>query len=151
LPAGCEPIELRAPDGSLVELDGTWIEQSRTDTDQLTFWIHTRGDCLYAVGSVEDVPEEGTRMHLGTVIHYTGTVRPDFTIEGQMVHIGPQPSLRSEVPRLSDTNFLILFADDGGIELREDRQPGVVTSGPRCVEQAFCYPPLVLVPRDAGM
>jgi hypothetical protein len=141
-------LELRAPDGSLVELDGTWIEQSRTNIDQLTFWIYTDGDCLYGVGSVLDVPEEGEDMHLGTVIHYTGTIRSDFTIDGQMVHVGPQPSFRSEVPKVSEVSFRIEFPDAGGIQLREDRQAGVVTGGPRCVEQTFCYPPLILVPRE---
>jgi hypothetical protein len=67
-----------------------------------------------------------------------------------MVHIGPQTLIRSEVPRISDVTFLIEFPDAGGIQLREDRQPGVVTGGPRCVEQAFCFPPLILVPREAA-
>jgi hypothetical protein len=148
LPPGCEPIELRTPDGALVELDGTWIEQSRTSVDQLTWWIRTRGDCLWAVGTVADVPEQGFDIHLGTVLNYRGTIRPDFSIDGQLVHLGPQPSNRPEVPIVSDSRFLIVFTDDGGIELREDREGGVVDGGPRCVEQSFCYPPLVLVPRD---
>jgi hypothetical protein len=144
LPPGCEPIELRAPDGTRVDLGGTWIDQSRTDTGQTTWWIRTQGNCLFGVGTVADVPEEGFSANPGTVLHYSGTIQPDFTIEGPMVHLGPVDAL--EWPINEDVRFLIVFTDDGGIELHEDREPGVVTGGPRCV-QAFCFPPLVLVPR----
>jgi hypothetical protein len=144
LPPGCEPIVLRAPDGTAVDLGGTWIDQGRTDTGQTTWWIRTQGDCLYGVGTVADVPEEGFSANPGTVLHYTGAIQPDFTIEGQMVHLGPVYAL--EVAITEDVRFLIEFAESG-VELREDRELGVVTGGPRCIEN-FCFPPLVLVPLE---
>jgi hypothetical protein len=148
LPAGCEPIELRGPDGSPVELDGTWIDQSRDDAGQLTWWIRTEGDCLYGAATVDEVPEEGESMNPGTVLLYTGTIRPDFTIDGPMLHVGPVPAHAPLVPIYADVRLLIEFTDAGGIELREDRVPGVVTGGIRCIEQSFCFPPLILAPRD---
>jgi hypothetical protein len=146
LPPNCEPVELRGPDGTRVDLGGTWIDQSRTDAGQTTWWIRTLGNCLYGVGSVADVPEEGMSANHGTVLHYTGTIQPDFTIDGPMLHLGPVDAL--EVAVSEDVRFLIVLPDDGGIELHEDREMGVVTGGPRCVEQAFCFPPLVLVRRE---
>jgi hypothetical protein len=129
-------------------LDGTWVDVSRTDTGQLTWWIRTQGNCLFGVATVAEVPQEGMSMNPGTVIHYTGTIQPDFTIEGPMRHLGPErpqaPSLRID----EDVRFLIVFTDEGGIELREDREPGVVTGGLRCVEQSFCFPPIILVPLE---
>jgi hypothetical protein len=148
LPPGCEPIELRAPDGSPVDLDGVWVEQSRTGADQLTWWIRTQGDCLYGVGTVADVSEEGLATDHGQVIQYIGTIRRDFSIDGQMAHLSPPNFLEGEVPPVSETRFLIEFTDNGGVHLREDREPGVVTGGPRCLHQNFCFPPLVLAPRE---
>ena len=58
LPPGCETISLRAPDGSPIRLDGTWIDVSRDDAGRMTWWIRTQGDCFYGVGSVDDVPED---------------------------------------------------------------------------------------------
>jgi hypothetical protein len=147
LPPGCEPIELRTADGSLVELDGTWIEQSRSGADQLTWWIRTQGDCLYGVGTVADVPDDPETTDHGQVIQYIGTIRHDFSIDGQMAHVGTPSFLEGEVAPVSDTRFLIEFTD-GGIQLREDREPGVVTGGPRCLHQNFCFPPLVLAPKE---
>jgi hypothetical protein len=62
-----------------------------------------------------------------------------------MVHLGPVDALESAIAE--DVRFLIVFTDDGGIELHEDREPGAMTGGPRCVP-SFCFPPLVLVPRE---
>jgi hypothetical protein len=148
LPAGCEAIELRAPDGSVVELDGTWIEQSRTDASRLYWWIRTQGDCLYGVGTVADVPVEAEATNHGQVIQYIGTIRPDFSIDGLMAHVGTPSFLEGEVPPVSETRFLIEFTGDGSIQLRENREAGVVTGGPRCLHQNFCFPVLVLVPRE---
>jgi hypothetical protein len=145
MPPGCEEIELRAPDGTPVELDGRWIDQSRTDAGQTTWWIGTQGDCLYGVATVDEVPDEGLSMNPGTVLHYTGTILSDFTVEGPMLHLGPRPPYAPLLRIDEYVRFLIVFTDEGGVELHEDREPGVVTGGLRCVEQAFCFPPLVLV------
>jgi hypothetical protein len=147
LPPGCQTIDLRAPDGSPVRLDGTWIDVSRDDAAQMTWWIRTQGDCFYGVGSVDEVPEEGISENLTTVQSFTGTIRSDFAIDGSIVHVGPQPDFRAEVPIYAPVRLLIEFSDNGDIELLEDREPG---SGgePRCVDTGFCLPPMRLVPRE---
>jgi hypothetical protein len=100
------------------------------------------------VGTVADVPDDVEETDHGKAILYIGTIRPDFSIDGQMAHVSPPSFLEGDVPPVSETRFLIEFTDDGGIELREDREPGVVTGGPRCLHQNFCFPPLVLAPRE---
>jgi hypothetical protein len=147
LPPGCQTIDLRAPDGSPVRLDGTWIDVSRDDAAQMTWWIRTQGDCFYGVGSVDEVPEEGISENLTTVQSFTGTIRSDFAIDGSIVHVGPQPDFRAEVPIYAPVRLLIEFSENGNIELLEDRAPGE-GGAPRCIEASNCLPPMHLVLRE---
>jgi hypothetical protein len=147
LPPGCQTIDLRAPDGSPIQLDGTWIDESRDDAAQMTWWIRTQGDCFYGVGTVDDVPEDGVSENLTTVQSFAGTIGSDFTIDGSIVHVGPQPDFRAEIPIYAPVRFVIEFSASGGIELLEDREPGEGDE-PRCVDAGFCLPPMRLVPRS---
>ena len=110
----------------------------------MTWWIRTQGDCFYGVGTVDDVPEDGLSENLTTVQSFTGTIGSDFAVDGFIVHVGPQPDFRAEIPIYAPVRLLIEFTDDGGIELLEDRAAGEVAP-PRCVDPVFCLPPMHLV------
>jgi hypothetical protein len=146
-PPGCEAIPLVAPDGSEVELSGTWIDISRTDAAQMTWWIQAQGDCFYGTGTVGEVPEEGPSMTSYTVQTYTGTIRSDFTVDGRMIHLGPRPGFAGGEQIWAEVRLLIEFADDGTVQIREDRVAGEIDP-PRCLDPVFCLPPMVLVPRE---
>jgi hypothetical protein len=137
LPAGCEPIELRAPDGGLVVLDGPWVEAEPPETGLMTWWFRTLGDCVWGVGTADGG---------GAVQNLRGTLRRDFTIDSEIAFLGVREFFGSEIAPLSQVRLRIEF-EDGGVILREDRAPGA-TGGPRCPEFNNCLAPLVLVPED---
>lgn len=148
LPPGCEPIELRAPAGERVVLDGTWAEVG-TAGELMTWWIRTGGDCVWGAGHIEDIPPEGTfEARPDHVQSIAGHIGSDFVITGEIVWLGSFPSVApGNPPRYSPLRMLIEFDDAGEILLREDREPGV--SGPHCPDPAgFCPAPLVLQRAD---
>ncbi|MGH2489730.1 MAG: hypothetical protein ACRDFR_08970 [Candidatus Limnocylindria bacterium] len=144
LPPGCNPIDLRAPSGERIELDGTWTEVG-TAGDLMTWWIRTQGDCVWGAGSIEDVGWEGTfEGRPDQVQSLAGVLGSDFVITGEIVWLGALPIGAPGHPApYSPLRMFVEFDDAGGILLREDRQPGA--SGPRCPDpQGFCPAPLVL-------
>lgn len=144
LPPGCALIELRAPSGERIELNGTWTEVG-TAGQQMTWWIRTEGDCVWGAGSIEDVPPGGTfEARPDHVQSLRGRIGSDFVIAGEIVWLGEPPlGAPGTPPRYSPLRMLIEFGDAGEILLREDREPGV--SGLRCPDPAgFCPAPLVL-------
>lgn len=82
LPPGCGPIDLRAPSGERIELDGTWTEVG-TAGQLMTWWIRTQGNCVWGAGYLEDVPGEGTfEARPDHVQSLRGRIGSDFVITG---------------------------------------------------------------------
>jgi hypothetical protein len=145
LPAGCHAIDLRAPDGSPVELDGTWVDQSRADAATMMWWVRTQGDCFYAAGSVDfGGLESEIFLDPSMVQVYTGTIQSDFSIDGSFLMLGPYPGFEGAPVDVRIPLKIEFTADEAGVVIREQRQPNVI--GPRCQQAEYCIPPLVLEP-----
>ena len=98
---GCSPIRLRAPDGSNVDLTGTWSHPAAVAWD-----IRQLGDCLFMVAfDSEGTPESES------VFHWTcdGKLRVDFTAPGRCVQLGRNYGFLSFEPMRLDVEF-----DDAG-------------------------------------
>ena len=148
LPPGCEPIELRGPNGERIELDGEWVEVVEAG-EPMTWWIRTQGDCVWGNGQVEDVETQDPFFRQpGQVQSLSGVIGSDFMITGEILFLGPLPAaLTRSLTPYSPLRMLIAFDDAGEITLREDREPMV--RGPRCPDPvSYCPAPLVLRPAD---
>jgi hypothetical protein len=146
LPPGCEPIELRAPDGSLVDLNGVWVQDAEENAEAMTWWIAAFGDCFWGTGIIDELGEEGSASFADAVQSVRGTIRNDFTIDSDAVLLAPHQAF-IPTPRFAGVTLRIDFDDAGLITLREDRSAGVV--GPRCVDPSiYCLAPLLLRPED---
>jgi hypothetical protein len=111
----------------------------------MTWYVLTQGDCFYGTGTVDDVRLEGPFMNAISVMMYSGTIQPDLTIDGEMLHVGPAPLSQSTGEVYAPVRLLIEFDDEGGVELHEDRVAGEIDP-PRCFDPLFCLPPMLLVP-----
>jgi hypothetical protein len=144
----CQPSELRDPSGARISLDGSWDEVPSPDRSNLmTWWIHTRGDCVWGAGQAEEV-FTGIATSPDRVQSLSGRIGSDFTISGEVIWLGPTPpgSIGSPI-RYAPLRMFIEFDDTGRILLREDRESGV--RGPRCPDPAsFCPAPLLLERAD---
>jgi hypothetical protein len=141
LPPGCEPHEVRGPDGERIDLDGTWVEEVGVDEAPMTWWIRTQGDCVWGAGTVDDV--RGAEAIPDLVQTIRGRLGSDFGIDGEILRLGPYSSSDAARQIYSPIRLLVDFDEDGQIVLREDRVYGVV--GPRCGDPViFCIPVLVL-------
>jgi len=139
LPPGCDPIDLRSPDGQAVDLNGTWIHGGEGGGTPATWWIRTVGDCIWGTGIFDDYTEGGPGDQPDSVQGLQGRMGDDFVIDSTIVFLGPDAVLLYP----AEVRIIIDFDDDGQIILREDREPGV--EGPRCPDAAnYCPPPLVL-------
>jgi hypothetical protein len=138
--------ELHGPDGSTVNLDGTWTAETHTSSLPETWWIRTAGDCLWGAGAITG-PDLLDNPLAGRVQTLRGKIGQDFVVEGEIVMVAmPQPAVGAE-RFFSPLRLRIQFDDDGTVVLREDREYGVV--GPRCGDPSiFCIPVLVLRPAD---
>lgn len=148
LPPGCEPIDLRAPTGERIELNGAWKEVGAAG-ELMTWWIRAEGDCVWGAGYIDEVPPEGSiDVRPDQVQSLSGRLGSDFVITGEIISLGALPfSAPADPPRFSPLRMLIDFDEAGRINLREDRQPGV--AGPRCPDPAgYCPAPLVLQRAD---
>jgi hypothetical protein len=145
LPAGCEPIVLRSPSGERVDLDGIWVQDAVGNAKAMKWWLWSFGDCLWGAGMNESYSEEGIGGTADQVQAFRGTIRDDFSIEAEMVLLGPHPAFENPI-REAEVRILISIDEDGGITLLEDREPGV--TGPRCLHSSFCPAPLLLRPQD---
>jgi hypothetical protein len=147
LPPGCEPIELRGPNGERIELDGIWTEVG-TEGEPTTWWIRTLGNCVRGAGHVEDIRPDGDfGARPDHVQSLAGRIGSDFVISGEILWLAPLLPYPDNPPRYAVLRMLIQFDDAGEIILREDREPGV--PGPHCPDPvSFCPPPLVLQPAD---
>jgi hypothetical protein len=144
LPPGCAPIDLRAPSGERIELDGTWTEVGTTG--QLMTWrIRTQGNCVWGAGSIEDAPPEGALdARPADVQSLAGVLQSDFVITGEIILLGADPpGVPLNQPPYSPLRMFVEFDEAGEILLREDREPGA--SGLRCPEPSgYCPAPLLL-------
>jgi hypothetical protein len=145
----CPPIELRLPNGSLIDLSGIWIQDAGPSAVPMKWWIRSLGDCFWASGIADSYTEEEFFARPDSVQTMRGTVRDDFTVDGIVVLLGPHPDFAS--PPYQSTIRLFIDIGQGGestpgdpeITLREDREPGV--QGPRCPDPVgYCPAPLVL-------
>ncbi|HJT63463.1 MAG TPA: hypothetical protein VJ839_01685 [Candidatus Limnocylindria bacterium] len=144
LPPGCEPHEVRGPDGERIDLDGTWVEEVGEDEAPMTWWIRTQGDCVWGAGTVDDVPADGASIP-DTVQTIRGRLGSDLIIDGEILRLGPYASSDAARAIYSPIRLKVDFDDDGQVVLREDRVYGV--AGPRCGDPVvFCIPVLVLRP-----
>jgi hypothetical protein len=142
LPPGCDPIDLRTPSGGPVSLDGTWTEEVAEGSPGVTWWIRTRGDCVWGASKEEVVASDPFADTPDSVQNLRGQIRTDFVIEGEIVLLGPSDFFMS-APIYAPVRILIEFDDAGEIVLREDRVYGV--QGPRCVDPSgYCRRPFVL-------
>lgn len=143
----CEPLELRAPSGVLVDLGGTW----RASAGGLvvypeTAWLLQEGDCL--TGSVmNDAFLSGDEGARGSLANVTGRISASFAIL-MKVAILEYPEGVAQMYELSEMTMLIEWDDAGRIRLREDREPG--EQAERCPPDFSCTAPLVLIPIGEG-
>jgi hypothetical protein len=140
LPPGCQTIDLRAPSGEPLELDGIWTDAAADVPVPMTWYVRTQGDCFWASGSVED-PGSEFSGYTADVQLITGLIGSDSAIEGENVRLGPPASFLNETI-YSPMRLFIEFEDDGEVVLREDRVLGL--EGPRCLGTTSCLPVLVL-------
>ncbi len=140
LPPGCDPIDLRSPDGQAVDLNGIWIQGGEGGGTPATWWIRTVGDCIWGTGIFDDYAEGVFAFEYSpdAVQGLQGRMGDDFVIDSTIVFLGPCPC---GVQYLAEARIIIDFDDDGQIILREDREPGA--EGPRC-PVFYCPDPLVL-------
>jgi hypothetical protein len=149
LPPGCEPIAINGPDGQRAELDGTWTAEAHSSSLPETWWIRTRGDCLWGAGAVgrSGDAELFESPDPGRVQIIRGTIGGDFAVEGEIVQVATPGFVPGPFRLWSPLRLLIEFEDGGAIVLREDRVLG--EPGPRCPEPTnFCIPILVLRPAE---
>lgn len=116
----------------------------------MTWWVRTLGDCVWAAGTVADVPEDPANLSTNpaTVQIFQGRLRTDFVIEGEIILVGP-PGFGFGAAIHAPVRLLVQFDEGGGVSLREDRVYG--EQGPRCVNPTgWCLRPLVLAPRSGS-
>jgi hypothetical protein len=151
LPPGCEPIDLRSPNGQQIDLGGAWsgpqpwvgFFQSSTETT----WIRQLGDCVW--GSVMDAEFRSNPNFQGTFEQrggnlgsLVGRITSDFAIEAQLISIRHgSPAAPSPAAAI---RLLIEFGPDGATILREERDPDELS--PRCYEvQGDPYCPAAVI------
>ena len=153
LPPGCDPIDLRGPDGDPIDLTGAWSSPPDSfgfyQSPNETTWIRQVGDCVWAAIMDAEFRSDPNYVgdfdlpagNLGT---FSGRITADFVIEGNLV------SIRHGSP-LAPTTFvpirmLIEFDSHGEVVLREDRNPNDLS--PRCYgmpgSDPFCPAVVVL-------
>ena len=93
VPPGCEPVDLRGPDGERVELSGSWAGSGTLAfTGDEVAVFNQIGSCVYgSVTGLDGNVQEG-------VTNLSGRISPDFTIGFEVVTVeaeafgdGPRP------------------------------------------------------------
>ena len=141
LPAGCSEVDLRAPDGSAVDLSGEWTGTSwfsGRSVGERTFILQL-GDCVWITITDERFhtqPVQGESV-LGVLL---GTLATDSSISGDLVTVLRDAPVGgfSDQQTFAAVRLLVEFDEDGQITIREDREPGV--SGPRCTQPPSACP-----------
>lgn len=157
LPPGCEPIDLRGPDGRPIDLTGAWSAAPESvgfyQSPNETTWIRQVGTCAWAAimdAEFRSDPNYVGDFYLpaGNLGTFSGRITDEFVIEGDLVSIRHGSPLAPTI--FVPLRMLIEFGPGGEILLREDRDPSVVS--PRCYGTAasdpYCPAPVVLLRVD---
>lgn len=143
-PQGCEPVELRGPDGGRVDLSGAWAGSGvlAIDADEVAVFNQI-GSCVY--GSVTELDENG---HLA-LTNLSGRVNPDFTVALEVVAIETaDPEAVGQIgfglPEYRTVVMVIEWDAEGRLRLREDREPGEAAdictrAGASCPDPVIWY------------
>jgi hypothetical protein len=143
LPPTCAPIDLRSPDGGVIDLTGVWAGSSRIAGSEETAQLLQMGDCVYASvngeNSIYSIAGIETRAEILTVL--VGHLRPDFAVTFEVLVVS-QP-VWNGIAEYSPMVMVVEWDDaTGQIRLREDREPGTVAQ--RClVAREFCTTPVI--------
>ena len=150
LPPGCGPIELRGPDGGVIDLTGEWAGSGRIAGDLETARLLQVGNCLYGSVSGELTTSSlpGIETTEEVLTNLTGHIGSDFGIDVELVVLSQPPW--TQIAEYSALVFVIEWDEGTGqIHLREDREPGTVAQ--RCLGQAeWCTVPVIWYPVDQG-
>jgi hypothetical protein len=130
-PAGCEPIDLRGPDGERLDLSGTWAGMGATAlaVETETAYLNQIGDCVRGV--VDGVDSDGYR----TIANLAGQLGTDFFMDTEVVFV-----LQEGVFPYGEYSTMVVaieWDDDGELRLRELREGG---SAGRCVTRTLECP-----------
>jgi hypothetical protein len=115
--AACEPIDLHAPDGTRVDLTGTWRGGPGVH------FVRQDGDCVWWV-SMSTTP--GQERGAEVLVLFRGKLAPDFTLNGEWMSVirpfGIPDPRRGSVPFALE--FLDPLTGDEALVLRS--QEGIV-------------------------
>lgn len=145
-PTGCEPIDLRGPDGAAVDLSGSWAGSGvlAISGDEVAI-LNQVGRCVY--GSVTG-PDGNAEQGLTNL---AGRINSDFTIDFEVVTI-KRPPLGGDGDAFGEHSTVVMVIEwdgEGRLRLREDREPGETAQ--RCVEPAgSCPDPVIWYPVEEG-
>lgn len=117
-------VDIRAPDGSAIVLDGDWMP-AETDfpTDIVNAFLRQAGDCVWIVSTVA-FPEDPSDV-LG-MWEFHGRLGSDFRIRGEFSEV--QGSYPGDPWSYGPFTFRIEVVD-GELALVEDREPGEPAPG----------------------
>jgi hypothetical protein len=83
-PAECPPIDIRTPQGTRIDLTGTWVTGSRLAGDEVFYELFQSGECVWGRAySAFDGQEPAAVFD----ILIFGIVRPDFTAEVDLLEL----------------------------------------------------------------
>jgi hypothetical protein len=134
----CQPMELRAPTGEVIDLTGTWAGSGVLVGDDETAWLNQIGDCVF--GSVIGGDPVGELVGRESITNLTGRLSADFRIEFDVAILAQADVF--QMGEHSTMVVLIEWDDDGRLRLREDRARGA-TAG-RCIQARFDCPDPVI-------
>jgi hypothetical protein len=131
LPAGCDPIDLRGPDGERVDLTGTWAGTGANALaiENETAYLNQIGDCVRGV--VEGQDSDGNRA----IANLAGQLGTDFFMDTEVVFVLQEGVF--PYGEFSTFAVAIEWDDDGQLRLRELREGG---SAGRCVTRTLECP-----------
>ena len=106
--ASTAALNLRTPSGDTVNLTGYWV----SGATQNTFWrIAQYGTCMAWVGEIT-TPDQEPADPFPTAFLFFGTIRDDFTIEGQFFLLPHGRPMHREI-QSGQVMFRVTFGPDG--------------------------------------
>jgi hypothetical protein len=82
--AECPPIDIRTPQGTRIDLTGTWVTGSRLAGDEVFYEVRQSGECLW--GRAYSAFEGQEPAELFDIL-IVGIVRSDFTAEVDLLEL----------------------------------------------------------------